>query len=437
MKRKKNNAIIVSSTSESEIDAKDENLKKRINKNSLKNSIRNKKLKTSKKKFLVSQELTFVDSDDDVIESADYNLPITGTSDITSSPLEQSNSHLSSIQQPSNNLKKALFSNFQKKVFRNEESHLKKNSTKSTLFPKVDSKLAHSNELWIDLFQPQVASELAVHSKKIQEVRNWILNSFNTMDKILLMTGPSGCGKTATIKALQNELAFEIVEWENPIEENKFINKESRDQEFSVTLTKKFEEFIASSLKFSALSFVNTENIENAADIKKLQKVSNKVILIEDIPNIHNKLVRLNIHNILRRFILSKNANKPTLILIVSNSRENDEEESYKSKRNSNGSFRNIIPHEFILSKKVSTINFNLIAPTILIKPLKKITERFTYSSGKRSPSVADIEAVAFSSGGDVRCAINSLQFLFSDKDFDSEDVKVKKKKKKNLAKDF
>ena len=35
--------------------------------------------------------------------------------------------------------------------------------------------------------------------------------------RILLLTGPPGCGKSATVRALSNEMEFDIKEWINPV----------------------------------------------------------------------------------------------------------------------------------------------------------------------------------------------------------------------------
>ena len=78
---------------------------------------------------------------------------------------------------------------------------------------------------WNIKHKPKKPSDLAVHPKKTEEVRSWLLNSFNEVhaksdsppSMILLLSGPPGCGKTVTIDTLSKELNFAIQEWSNPI----------------------------------------------------------------------------------------------------------------------------------------------------------------------------------------------------------------------------
>ena len=50
-----------------------------------------------------------------------------------------------------------------------------------------------------------------MHSKKIQEVTNWInRQSGCNKSSILLLTGPSGCGKSATVRVIPD---LDVVEW--------------------------------------------------------------------------------------------------------------------------------------------------------------------------------------------------------------------------------
>lgn len=64
-----------------------------------------------------------------------------------------------------------------------------------------------------------------------------------------------------------------------------------------------------------------------------------------------------------------------------------------------------------------STIHFNPVAPTYLVKALIKICD-VEFSKQKSTKKNNDqppkdyLEAIAQNSGGDIRCAINALQFL-------------------------
>ncbi|GMT14930.1 hypothetical protein PFISCL1PPCAC_6227, partial [Pristionchus fissidentatus] len=65
---------------------------------------------------------------------------------------------------------------------------------------------------------PRTSSDLHMHSKKLNEIRNWLLRL--TPRGILLLTGPSGSGKTESVRVLCDELKIGLSEWIEPDHEN-------------------------------------------------------------------------------------------------------------------------------------------------------------------------------------------------------------------------
>lgn len=87
--------------------------------------------------------------------------------------------------------------------------------------------------------------DLAVHKRKVNDVRQWLLEAFQPSklqkyrvglfssivhyyrlltscflrltQRLLVLTGPAGSGKTTTLRVLSRELGFEILEWRNPL----------------------------------------------------------------------------------------------------------------------------------------------------------------------------------------------------------------------------
>jgi len=63
---------------------------------------------------------------------------------------------------------------------------------------------------WMESFAPSTSDDLAVHPKKIDEMRNWLRHCQALRSKfpaqICLLTGPAGSGKTATLRVLAQEL---------------------------------------------------------------------------------------------------------------------------------------------------------------------------------------------------------------------------------------
>ncbi|KOB79502.1 Cell cycle checkpoint protein rad17 [Operophtera brumata] len=72
---------------------------------------------------------------------------------------------------------------------------------------------------WMKNFDPVNVEELAVHTKKVQEVEEWlkVIHTSNCSD-ILLLTGPVGCGKTSTLLTLASKYGIKVTEWITPLD---------------------------------------------------------------------------------------------------------------------------------------------------------------------------------------------------------------------------
>ncbi|XP_019959566.2 cell cycle checkpoint protein RAD17 [Paralichthys olivaceus] len=245
-------------------------------------------------------------------------------------------------------------------------------------------------EPWVNRYMPCSQAELAVHKKKIEEVDNWIrVHTNSSKGGILLLTGPSGCGKTTTVQVLSRELGFRIQEWINPtnLEPYSSIQDEWRMNGFPCSSqSAQFQEFLLRANKYSCLRMKD----DDGATEKKL-------ILVEDFPN-HFYRQPGSLHDNLRHFV--KTTRSP-LVFIVSDSQSGDR------------SSRFLFPREIQEELDISTISFNPVAPTMMIKVLTRIsTLEAAKSCGRMSvPEKGVLEMLCMGSSGDIRSAINSLQF--------------------------
>ncbi|XP_041094175.1 cell cycle checkpoint protein RAD17 isoform X1 [Polyodon spathula] len=276
---------------------------------------------------------------------------------------------------------------------------------------------------WVDKYKPESQAELAVHKKKIEEVENWLSTEVQQRQpkkggSILLMTGPSGCGKTATVQVLTKELGVQIQEWSNPTSLSEFnkddyknvFDPESRFRGFtSESQSAVFQEFLLRANKYNKLQMFG-----EAKDTNK------KVILIEEVPNQFYRQPA-SLHDILRRFIRT---GRCPLIFIISDSLSGDSNQWL------------LFPKDIQEELNISNISFNPVAPTSMMKVLSRIAAQETSRSGGKVsvPDKDSLDQLCSGSSGDIRSAINSLQFS-SLKDYAVENSLLSSKKGKASSK--
>uniref|UniRef100_A0A8D3C1X6 AAA+ ATPase domain-containing protein n=1 Tax=Scophthalmus maximus TaxID=52904 RepID=A0A8D3C1X6_SCOMX len=204
---------------------------------------------------------------------------------------------------------------------------------------------------------------------------------------ILLLTGPSGCGKTATVLVLCRELGFRIQEWINPTNMEPYDWRTNGFSGFSCgSQVAQFQEFLLRANKYSCLRMAGDDGATDR-----------KLILVEDLPNQFYRQPG-SLHSNLRQFM--KTSRCP-LVFIVSDSLSGD------------SSSRFLFPRDIQEELDISSISFNPVAPTTAMKVLTRIS---TLEAGKSCgrmdmPDKGVLEMLCSGSSGDIRSAINSLQF--------------------------
>ncbi|XP_020699959.1 cell cycle checkpoint protein RAD17 isoform X5 [Dendrobium catenatum] len=75
-------------------------------------------------------------------------------------------------------------------------------------------------ELWIDKYEPSSIAQLAVHKKKIEEVKCWLedrlVTSKGSLGNVLLLTGKTGVGKSTAVRVIASQLGAQLCEWTTP-----------------------------------------------------------------------------------------------------------------------------------------------------------------------------------------------------------------------------
>ncbi|GKZ86348.1 cell cycle checkpoint protein rad17 [Aspergillus niger] len=314
----------------------------------------------------------------------------------------------------------------------------------------------HRTLPWAQQFAPSSIEELAVHQKKVSDVKSWLISTFArrerqvsyrpfpphfvilpchsfsvpyqfkeelsstmpryidsllTEDKLLVLRGPAGSGKTATISLLSAVLNFDILEWKNP------SSSESATKAH-VSIASRFDEFLERGNEFKCLDLEEVASSPGLEDNSKNAYASrHRIILIEEFPTLTGSAsglipFRLALLRYLDR-IPQQNIYPETdvqrtspIVLVVSETLLNS-----RSFPSDSLTAHRLLGPVLYNHPKTSILDFNSIAPTYMYKALHLVLEKEArLSKRERFPGPAILHNI--STIGDIRSAISSLEFV-------------------------
>ncbi|KAL5364514.1 Rad17 cell cycle checkpoint protein-domain-containing protein [Aspergillus floccosus] len=259
---------------------------------------------------------------------------------------------------------------------------------------------------WTQRYPPRDLDELAVHKKKVADVNNWLKEALsgNSRRKLLVLRGPAGTGKTTTVALLAKSLGFEIVEWKNP----PVSDYASSDY---VSVGKRFDEFLDRGSSYGGLD-LDSRARPSENDSDNVHTTSRRVILIEEFPALNQNspslsAFRLSLQRCLATSGMGTSSTPETpIVMIVSETHLNSD-----SSLADNITVYRLLGPEICRHPSTTVIDFNSIAPTFMYKALGLVLDKEArYSGSHTKPAHAVLQTI--SKSGDIRSAINSLEFL-------------------------
>ncbi|KAI0508594.1 cell cycle checkpoint protein RAD17 [Xylaria bambusicola] len=278
--------------------------------------------------------------------------------------------------------------------------------------PPQDPEIDNEQRPWSKRFGPMNLSELAVHTKKVADVRKWLedVMAGRMRQRLLILKGAAGTGKTTTLRLIAKEMRCEVLEWRNPTTSSR------AHQEFQ-SVSVQFEEFLGRGGKFSQLDL----DLEDSSP-KNIGTNDNtpKLMLIEEFPNtfarsstamtsFRKAILQFLATNTPSLSVFGRQASKDPItpvVMIISETlltTTSASADSFTAHR--------LLGPEITRHPGTYTIEFNSIAPTLLSAALGLVVQKEARKSGRRrTPGPLVLKKLG--EIGDIRSAISSLQFL-------------------------
>ena len=131
-----------------------------------------------------------------------------------------------------------------------------------------------------------------------------------------------------------------------------------------------------------------------------------RLLVVKDFPNMSNSIVKNSVHEMFTEFV--KYSRIPLVLIVTDMKTHCFSHNDSKNESDELLSVNSILPLSIRNSKYFAQISYNVIAPSILLKALKRIVS-LEFRLGKKAPSAEQLEFL--SNLGDIRKAINHLQF--------------------------
>lgn len=310
--------------------------------------------------------------------------------------------------------------------------------------PNPPAEVKNEDDLrpWAERFAPVNLDELAVHKRKVSDVRGWLESviSGKMRQRLLLLKGQAGTGKTTTVQLLAKAMDCDVLEWRNPV-------GSVATGDGYLSMGAQFEEFMGRGGKFGQLDiFSANESIPSKPEPRPLDR-RKRIILVEEFPNTFTRssTALQSFRGAILQYLASST---PPLSMFHNSSVPDDlvtpvvmiiSETLLTTTSASADSFtaHRLLGPEILQHPGVAVIEFNAIAPTLLAKALDVLVQKESRKSGRRK-TPGPLVLKKLGEIGDIRSAIGSLEFLClrgdTDGDWGAKVAFGKSKKAKDVA---
>ncbi|EKD16232.1 uncharacterized protein L3040_009530 [Drepanopeziza brunnea f. sp. 'multigermtubi'] len=289
--------------------------------------------------------------------------------------------------------------------------------------PPLEIQPEEDTRPWAERFAPANLEDLAVHRKKVSDVRAWLegVMGGRMRQRLLILKGAAGTGKTTTVHLLAKDMNCGVLEWRNPV-------GSVASSDGYLSMSAQFEEFMGRGGKFGQLDIFSTDGqVAPKPEIKPLDRRKN-LILIEEFPNTFSRSSTA-LQSFRSTIVTYLASNTPPLSMMNYNSKDPItpvvmiiSETLLTTTSASADSFtvHRLLGPEILQHPGVGVIEFNAIAPTILVKALELVVQKESRKSGRRTtPGPLVLKKIG--EVGDIRSAIGSLEFLCLRGDLDGQ----------------
>lgn len=272
----------------------------------------------------------------------------------------------------------------------------------------------HDEDMWVNESRPKNTEELCIHKKKLEDLSKEINNLVfgNTENKILIVSGPCGSGKSTCVKLLANLAIQKKVE---------LLKQSMVGSEISDTYGSSIDGTADFLVEFNILKDSHSGNSsvsyfgEFLDQCKMLTGLNEKCVVIEELPNLFHKETHLDFQKAIKNWLdLDTTFQLPPLIICVT---EYDIENDLDWNNGTSFTIENTVKVETVLGYRLmqyenygwKRIRFNRVAKTFLKKALNRV---ITLEKIKKNRTI-DLQIEKLSTLGDLRNAINTLEFWY------------------------